>query len=375
MRHPKHLTNFASIFETTWQFYTLGGEAQDAIYRAFEKANQTIDCESYIFETDTIGTKFFELLKKKAKAGVRVRVLLDMIGSFSLYASPLLLQELRDAGVQVRFFNPIELSRLHRASSFFFRDHRKFFIIDSQIGFTGSINIRDDMRAWRETMLEIHGPIVGTMEYSFEQFWKQAGKKKTFFRFRKARSFTKGFRLLSNSPRYSQKYLYWDFISHIQHAKKSIYLTTPYFAPDFRFLRVLKLAVRRGVDVKIILPEHADIEWIQKVTESFYATTLDGGIELYTYTPRFIHAKTAVIDGEYTLVGSLNLDTLSFHFDYEAAIESTNPRFVAEVGAQFTEDLAQSTKIDKESWKKRPLLSKIVELGSYLSHRLLYPAQ
>ncbi len=374
MKISKTASDFASIFETTWRFYTQGNEALEAMYRACEKAKHTIDFENYIFETDTIGMRFLELFKERAQKGVQVRVTLDMIGSFNLYRSPFILADLKAAGVHVRFFNPIRLSRVYRFTSFFFRDHRKLLIIDSEIGFIGSVNVRDDMNNWRETTVQIHGPIVGAFEYSFNQFWEHAGKKKVFFKFIKTRTFTKGFRLLLNAPRYAQKDLYWDLISHIQDAKKTIYLTTPYFAPDFRFLRALKLARQRGVDVKIILPEVSDVEWVGRVTQSFFDTLIRSGIEIYVYTPRFLHAKTVVIDGVYSIVGSLNLDTLSFHFDYEASIESTNERFVSEVEKQFEEDLHLSNRINPDTWQKRSLYKKVREIVSYLVHRVLYPA-
>ena len=160
-------------------------------------------------------------------------------------------------------------------------------------------------------------------------------------------------------------------IDVIRNAKYSIYLTTPYFIPDLRLLRVLRLAAKRGVDVRLLVPEFADHFMITSARESYFSLLLKSGIRVYRYRGRMMHAKTAVVDGEWGTIGSFNLDNLSFLFNYEANVVSTDKQFVEAVQSHFFSDIQLAEELKYETWMKRPILQRIRELLTWPFHQIL----
>jgi len=176
---------------------------------------------------------------------------------------------------------------------------------------------------------------------------------------------------LVNAPRLRQRYIYRALLSAIRNAKNYIYLSTPYFIPDIPLYRALRAAAKRGVDVRIIVPEISDYAFIDHARESYFTLVLKAGVKIYTYVPKMMHAKTAVVDDAWAMAGSFNLDSLSFFFNHEANIASTDQTFIREIKQDFVEDLAVCKKITLEEWAHRPLRRKILELLTWPFHSFL----
>lgn len=329
--------------------------------------------EQFIFSDAGIGLHIAKLLIKKAQAGVRVRVLCDTVGSWDLYNSSLS-KEMRDAGVDIRFVNIVGPWRVNNISSWFFRDHRKLLIIDADApgaasapgaaGFTGSGGVRDDMAHWRETNVLVTGNIVQEMLHSFTEMWERTGDTHMVSRISRSRKYVRGFQFISNAPYFRKRFLYHTIIDALKTAQSHIYLTTPYLVPDRRLMRTLRLAVKRGISVKIIVPkERFEVEpFVGSAIRSYYEPLLRAGIQIYEYNTSFMHAKTITIDGAWATAGSFNLDSLSFIYNYEANIVSTDPQFVGPLTTHFTEDLLHTDQILLSEWVKRPLYEKFLEL-------------
>ncbi len=346
--------------ENRYEFYTEVTDFWDAMYAACKDATQTIDLEQYIFLSDAIGSKFVELLKEKSKSGVKVRMILDAVGSASFYTSPVP-EELRRMGIEVRFFNVISPWRLHTFTSWFFRDHRKNLVIDRTIGFTGGTGIGDHMKEWRDTNAKILGPVVGEMLGSFEEFWQASHGNNWMSRMRILRvNFKKNF-FITNSPYTNKRFLYHTFLDSLRGAQKSIYLTNPYFIPDIRLKRVLRLAASRGVDVKVLIPEKLDVLLIATATASNLGTLLRSGVRIFRYQKRMHHGKIATVDGDWGMFGSFNLDNMSFLYNFEANVVSSDKAFVRTLDSHFEADLLQAVEIQYKDWHNRPLISKVRE--------------
>ncbi len=355
--------------EVATQFYTKTGDAWESMLRDIEGAQKSIDIEQYIFSIDVIGTKFLDLLQKKVLQGVRVRLLLDAAGSWTFFRSSIV-DRLRKIGIEIRFFNPIQPWRIDLFTSNFFRNHRKIMIIDNTIGHIGGVGIQDHMLEWRDTHMRMTGDIVQDLQISLLALWNRVGIG-IFRRYKHNHQFLKKFNLITNSPRLKHKHIYHTLIANIRSAKKYIYLTTPYFIPDIRLFRVLRLAAKKGVDVRILVPEIADHVFVNHARESYFSLALMAGIKIYIYKPFMMHAKTAVIDDEWATAGSFNLDSLSFYFNHEANIGTTDKGFIDEIKKHFHEDLAVSEQIDFEKWKKRSIRKKFLELLTWPFHSIM----
>ncbi|MDQ3014255.1 MAG: phospholipase D-like domain-containing protein [bacterium] len=355
--------------EVQTQFFTKTSDAWQAMLGDVESASASIDIEQYIFTIDLIGQQFIDLLIQKAKAGLRIRLLCDTVGSWSFYRSPLP-EQLRSVGIHVKFFNPVKPWRITNFTANFFRDHRKIMIIDDHIAHLGGVGIKNDMADWRDTHMRVTGLLVPDIMRSFEIIWRSMIRSKRA-RFTPSPQFVKNFNVLTNSPRPGQRFIYQALISQIRNAKKYIYLTTPYFIPDIRLFRILRLAAKRGVDVRIMVPEIADHYFINHARESYFTLALKAGIRIRVYKGVMMHAKSAVIDDEWATTGSFNLDSLSFYFNHEINIAASDPAFVAQVKQHFFEDIQLSREVQYEQWIHRPLRKKFLELLTWPFHSIM----
>ena len=340
-------------------FYTSTQEAWRGMAQAFKAAQRTIHIEQYIFNTDDAGMEFIGILREKAKNGVKVKILADAVGSSQLFLSPLV-KEMQKDGIEIRFFNTFIIGAPGHHTTLFFRDHSKLAVIDRHIGFTGGICIKEMMRDWRDTHVQIEGgAVIGEMEEAFERMWHFAQKK---ILHRAKKRTLEDTEYITSAPIPTQRYMYYRLIEAIRNAKQTIHLTTPYFAPDRRLFRVLLLAARRGVDVALLLPKSSDYWYMDLVAESYFNRALRSGIRIYLYTDSMIHAKTGIIDGEWATVGSQNLDTVSLRYNFEANIVSSNKDFVRVVESHFLEDISKAQLLRTEMWKKRPQIRKLLNI-------------
>ncbi len=356
--------------DTSWKFYLTAEDAWESMYADCEAAEKSILLEQYIFTNDTvIGKRLIDLLIKKAKQGIEVRLLLDGAGSYLLSYSHLI-TDLRAVGAEVIFFKPISIWRAYNYVSWFFRDHRKLMIVDSKIGHTGGVGINGRMRDWRDTHVRIEGSVVAEMEEAFYNLRSRQILRRPR-RYPRAAEFSKAFHYVTNAPHYRRRYLYQSLIEHIRSAKDFIYVTSPYFIPDSGIFRALRLASKRGVDVRIITPLVSDHMVVDLATYSYFGVALRSGMRIYTYAAEVLHAKTVVIDGEWSSVGSANLDNLSLLFNYEGNIVSTDRDFAQTIKEQFLTDVNHSLEIRRHLWRHRPRWQKIAEVLTWPFHRIL----
>ncbi|MEW6053252.1 MAG: phospholipase D-like domain-containing protein [Nitrospirota bacterium] len=343
-----------------------GRESFLRIFEAVREAEELICLEFYIFRNDDTGGELAELLKKKAIKGVKVFLLYDHFGSF--FTPRKFWRELRDAGIQIRASRPFKWTDpLH----YVHRDHKKLIIIDGKIAFTGGLNIaneyrgyhrRKKIRGWRDTGIFLEGPVVRTLLDIFKKTWKiwkgapiEFGKE--------VKRIPDGLPVLpifvssSRERRKMRKLLYYS----LDHAQSSIYLTTAYFTPSRRMLYVLEKAEARGVDVKLLLPGRSDVTAAHYAGRAFFAKLLKAGVEIYNYQGEILHAKTAVFDGVWSVIGSANLDFQSLRRNDEGNVGIVDAEFGKQMIGIFEEDLRKSTQITLAEWLRRPFSEKLLE--------------
>jgi cardiolipin synthase len=343
-------------------FFTRTDEAWNEMLLLCKNARTSIDLEQYIFENDEIGSEFLKILIEKAKSGVAVRMILDGIGSYYFYASPIPEELSRvGVGIDIRFFNIVKPWRLHNFFSYFFRDHRKILVVDNEYAILGGVGIRADMRDWRDTSVLLTGPVVREIKKAFNEMWTLAINKNILERFQKIQRQAPHNHFLTNAPYPRQRLLYRACVKQFALAKKSVLITTPYFVPNLRMINALKRLARRGVEVKILVPYRNDSSLVYRATHSFFTELLMEGVRIFEYKGEFLHAKTILVDDSWALHGSFNFDNLSFFYNHEAAIVTDEIFYVKTLKEHFEKDLEKSKEVILKEWKKRPLLWKLRE--------------
>ena len=330
-------------------------------------AKQSITFETYIYWSETIGKQFADALAERARAGVKVHVLLDWLGSSKMDATHL--SEMEQAGVQVRRFHEPKWYNLARMNN---RTHRKVLVVDGRIGFTGGVGIADqwtgsaqDPQHWRDTHFRASGPVVAQMQAVFLDNWIKAtgevlhGEK--YFPALPAAGTAKA-QMFSSSPSGGSESMQLMYLLAITAAQHSIHLSSAYFVPDALTLRALTEAIQRGVKVQIIMPgPHMDAETVQRASRARWGDLLKAGAELYEYQPTMYHCKVMIVDALWVSVGSTNFDSRSFHINDEANLNIFDGEFAAAQIAHFRDDLSKSRRISLEVWQQRPLAEKFWE--------------
>lgn len=352
-----------------------------AMFAAIRGARDHIHLETYIIEDDDVGRQFADALIERQSGGVQVTLMYDSVGSIGTPAA--FFERLIAAGVRVVEFNPVNPLTAARGWEVNRRDHRKILIVDGRIAFVGGINISSvyspgSARArsanrvpgalpWRDTHLQVEGPVVAQFQRLFLASWeKQKGEAlapREFF----PTPVVVGrdvVRAIGSSPDEPLSHMYATLISAIGSAETSVHLTNAYFVPDPQLLAALIEAARRGVDVKVIVPSSTDSGLVFHAGRRSYAQLLAGGVKLYQRRGGMLHAKTALIDGVWSTVGSTNLDWRSFLHNDEANAVVLGPEFGAQMQAAFAADLAASDPITVESWAQRPLADRMREFAA-----------
>lgn len=310
---------------------------------------------------------------------------IDLLGQAS-ETSKAFFDRLRDGGINTLEFNPVSPLNVKRRWILNQRDHRKILVVDGTVAFTGGLNIsqvysRSSFRSarsrsgspdaanryWRDTHVRIEVPAVAEFQRIFLEAWQQQHgpplPQKRYFPSLQS----KGdliVHAMNSSPARGQATFYKAFMSAISHAERSIHLTSAYFAPDSGMLRELVRAAERGVDVKLILPSVTDAGLILQAGQSHYGTLLNAGVEIFERQDAILHAKTAVIDGVWSTVGSANLDWRSFIHNEEINAVILGEDFARKMEALFQQDLAASRRVTFEKWNTRPLLQRMKETAA-----------
>ncbi|MNO16038.1 Major cardiolipin synthase ClsA [compost metagenome] len=354
-----------------------GQEAYDAMLDAMEAARENIHLEFYIFRDDEIGKQFQEVMIRKARQGVRVRLLCDGLGSHKLGRR--FIRTLRSAGVEVHFFLPPLTSLLDRR--FNFRNHRKIIVVDGRVGFTGGLNVGDDylgenpkLGYWRDTHLRLEGDAVYSLQYAFLKDWRlAAGEGMSHPRFFPAHECTEeeAVLLVPSGPDGALDASQEMYFASIVAAKERIWITSPYFIPDPTVCRALKNAVLGGVDVRIIIPAKPDNRLVYNASLSYLENLQDAGVKFYRYQKGFMHAKVMIIDDLLGTVGSANLDMRSFYSNFELTAVLLRPEVIAGLAASFEQDLKDSEFIEPEIFRRRGQNVKLIETLCQLLSPLL----
>lgn len=358
-----------------------GPQTMAEMFKAIAAAKNNINLETYIFDQDELGLKFADMLIEKQRAGVTVNVMYDSVGTIGVPQA--FFERMRDAGVQLVAYNPINPAKVRGdAWKLNNRDHRKVLIVDGEIAFTGGINISDTYAksslfrskskaravdgselGWRDTHVKVEGPAVASFQWSFVTAW--AGQDAADLRdadyFPKpVTRGDKAVRVIASEPGGGFE-IYKAYLLAMQQAKKSIHLTSAYFVPDPQTVAALVDAAKRGVDVKIVLPSVSDSGLVFHAGHRYYDELLSAGVQIYELKLAVLHAKTAVIDGNWSTIGSSNIDMRSFLHNSELNVVVLGDEFGAAMDSAFSEDMKDSHQVTLEEWRKRPLSDRLKE--------------
>lgn len=349
------------------RIFTNGSEKFAALKDDLRAARHTILLQYYIFSDDRLGTEIAEILMEKARAGVKVMVIYDHVGSFG--TSNRFFKRMREAEVDVHPFFRVSFPQL--ANRINWRNHRKLVIIDRKIGYLGGMNIADryvmptdGTPAWRDTHFRLQGDIVESMVLSFAIDWAFMGQpiedKDANVPDNEIRN-QRGMQLVTSGPVDNWDNLSLCFLKAISTAKKSIYLQTPYFLPTDALQHALEAAALSKVDVRIMLPARCDSRLLQFASFSYVTQCLRAGIKVYLYSPGMLHAKTLIIDDDLVASGSTNFDFRSLENNFEATLFVYDRDVNRRMRDIFFDDVAKSTKLTYAMWHKRPLLQRLTE--------------
>lgn len=352
------------------QIYTDGKEKYKALLNEMEHALKYIHIQYYIIRNDELWQEIEEVLKRKVRQGVEVRVLFDSMGCRSMRASDW--ERLEDAGIKVAEFFPALLGKLHLRVNY--RNHRKIVIIDGRLGFVGGFNVGREYLGldkkfgyWRDTHICIEGAAVTSLAVRFVLDWNYAARENLFLKDhlfeipQYLRSGRDPVQIISSGPDSRSKVIRNNYLRLIHMAKKSIYIQTPYFIPDEEILEALKIAAKSGIDVRIMIPCKPDHPFVYWATYSHIGDMVEAGAKCYTYDKGFLHAKCMCIDGLATCMGTANMDIRSFELNFEVNATIYSARTTRKLEEAFENDIRNSTLITKKRYQSRSLWIKIKE--------------
>ena len=343
------------------------------LLRDIAAARSVVHLETFIWEDGKIARQLATLLARKAQEGVEVRLLVDASGGRELKGE--VLEMLERAGVRVAHFHPLRISNLGRLNN---RDHRKLAIIDGRIAYIGGHCIADDWlgnaqdrKHWRDTALRVTGPVVTQLQACFAENWvEETGEipagEKYFPKLPPAG--TTPAHVAYTSPNNSVSSVSILYYLAIKAARKEIIIQNPYLLPDGEAIEALAEAVRRGVDVKIMVPsdDATDSAIVQHASHHHFGTLLKRGVKIWEYDRTLLHQKVIVIDGVWASVGSTNFDDRSFQLNDEVNIAVIDPQVAAQLRAAFASDLRFARRRMFDEWQNRPWSHKLLDGLAYL---------
>lgn len=343
-----------------------GTDKFESLLRDITKAHSYIHLQYYIFEDDTLGNRIKDALIERARAGVKVRVIYDHIGSFRVNSR--FFQQMLKEGIEAHPFFRVAFPPF--ATRINWRNHRKLCVIDGNIGYIGGMNIADryinggTFARWRDTHMRITGPGVAALQYSFAVDWSFMGNEllKIPFDFTPYKGpDSAGVQLLTSGPTSEWSNVAMLMLKAIGNAKKRVYIQTPYFLPTESLLRSLQAAALAKVDVRVMIPRRSDSSILTYASRSYIMECLRAGIKIYLYNAGMLHCKTMMIDDQFSAIGSANIDFRSFEHNFEATMFIYSRRANAELTRQFLEDQSESERVNASIWRNRPKTEKAKE--------------
>ena len=349
-----------------------GDQIFPAMLDALRSARRTITFEMYIYWSGRVGKAFADVLSERARAGVKVHVLIDGVGSGKIEKA--YIEEMQRAGVEVQRYNPPRFYTINRLNN---RTHRKLVIVDGTIGFTGGVGIADqwsgnaqDSSHWRDTHFRLEGPAVAQMQAAFMDNWTEVSGAvlhgEGYFPPLK-RAGSQAAQVFWSSPTSGSQTMHLMYLLSLAAAKQSIVLSMAYFLPDEVASQMLVAAAQRGVRIRIIVPgPYVDSEVVRRASRARWGDLLQAGVEMFEYQPTMFHCKVMVVDGVWTSVGSTNFDNRSFALNDEANLNVYDRDFALQQVRIFEEDLRRSRRITLEEWRNRPWTEKLSEYAAML---------
>ena len=358
-----------------------GKQTYPAMLAALAAAQRSICLETYILVADHTGDRFKAVLLERARAGVEVRVIYDAVGSFGLPGG--WVDDLRAAGCQVIAFNPIaQWRRRFRLSH---RDHRKIIVVDDEVAFTGGLNISNDYASiedggegWHDMHCRCTGPIVGDLARMFRRSWLRGGGKA--YPVPRTPPAAAGeapsgntcyARLIDNTHRRQRATTRRAYLHVLRTARESVLIQNAYFLPDRGLRRAMTRTARRGVDLRIIVPGRSDVRLIEWASLYVLRRLARAGVKVYRWRGVMLHAKTCVVDGIWSTIGSYNFDSMSRFNNLEVTVEILDPAIGRALVASYDRDLESCDPYDQEAWKRLPWWKKALSWLTYRFRRFL----
>lgn len=353
-----------------------GAQTYDSIAKALESARESIHIEYYIFCEDEVGRYVADVLERKAREEVEVRLIFDAVGSWKL--SKEFIQRLRASGVEVGRFSPISFPYFTHYLNY--RNHRKIVVVDGRVAYTGGINIAerylkgDTMGLWYDVHLRVEGDAVVDFQRMFLADWAlvsgQTLDDRRFFPQPKVENLAP-MQVVGSSVSSRWSAISQAFFAAITSAEHRITISTPYFIPSTSLLEALKVAALKGVDVRIVIPARSDSRLVHWATCSFVDGLLSAGVKVYLYTAGFLHSKLLAVDGVMASVGTANMDIRSLEDNSEVSTFIYAPEVVAELTSTLDDYIAHSRAVKPEEWYSRPQGERFIESIARLLSPLL----
>ncbi|MBZ0209670.1 MAG: phosphatidylserine/phosphatidylglycerophosphate/cardiolipin synthase family protein [Hyphomicrobium sp.] len=356
----------------TFRVFTEGDELYDAMIDSIEGAQRDVGMESYIFAADEVGKRFATALAAKARAGLQVHLHLDAFGSgYPAFAS--IQRDLELAGVKFKWFHPF---RWLRPLEYLQRNHRKLLVVDGQVAFLGGFNIRrlnsrklSGDRRQRDTHVRVAGPLARVASLLSDQLWNDT----TPIHPEAIPETPTGLDalLVPSHSRYCQQRLACLHANLIERSQRYLALTSPYFAPGTLIETALRNAAKRGVEVRLLVPRTGDPLVAGWATRAAYAPLLAAGVQVYEYLSRKLHAKASVVDGEWSVIGSANLDHLSLFVNQELVLIARDRNLAEALRVQHEDDVRDAAQVMPSQWRLRGWRERGLELIGRAARRLL----
>jgi cardiolipin synthase A/B len=378
LRMLEALTDAKAHRQTRIEVLTNGEVYYEAELEAIRAARESVNLEAYIFKKGKVTRQFLDALTERAREGVRVRMVLDSIGSFTSWES--YFAELRKAGGQIAWYHPLRWQTIARINN---RTHRELIIVDGRVGFIGGSGFADHWLygdeknpRWRDSMFRVEGDGVLGLQATFAENWLEASGEilsgVEYFPELNVESSETVELVVNSSPSVGRsthaRMLYQTLLAS---AQKSVLVTTPYFLPDKSARAEMVRALReRDVKIKVIAPgDRSDHTLVRRSSRRLYGELLEAGAEIYEYEAAMMHAKTLVIDGVWSVVGSTNFDNRSFGLNDEVNLAARDAQLAARLTEDFNRDLESCRRITLEEWRGRPLLEQAHEQVGRLLER------
>jgi len=345
---------------------TNGRAFYPAMLDAIKGAERSVNMECYIFQPGRVASQFMDALCDRASHGVVVTVVLDAIGSSGMVGAEV--ARLREAGARVEFYQQIRWHSLARLNN---RTHRELLVVDGRIAFTGGAGVADwwsgddpSQPAWRDTMVRVEGPIVGALQGVMAENWLECcGEILTgdeFFPRLEPAGGTLAF-VVKSSPADRATVSRVTFQMLIEAARREVLINTPYFLPDRSLRACFVASAKRGVAIRIVVPgARTDQRWVRLASRRGYKALLGAGIRIFEYQPSMMHAKMLIIDDDWAVVGTTNVDNRSFEHNDEVNLALCDRDLAARLQADHQRDVADSLEVTLEAWERRPVWEKLL---------------